>query len=1596
MDINQKLRILICEWAAVSLFGLLRDIGLKREQVLENLEANLDYINDFDCARIFKKIPEDFNNLSTDDIRMHQKVIELHINTFLTDRTRNLISSSVANSIQNIIVFASRTIKPNKAVKRERTYLKSGIYIPKTFYSYIQSMLDYLNSFVKQTPKEDLVMLHSSVFELLINVLMKRKQRSGTEGAMINLMSVNVSISTGIWDIISNLAQMKCEPKVQNLFLAIVKNVESFRCVSKETMKNMVQVISQLKGSWALLPICSFVTRTFSNAYENEEENYAVECLATELYPVLYKYANDNPNDEWLTCLFLILKISDPEKTGSTVLKIANLLNKNYTNLGGMNYFKLAGLFFEALVDKSFAQEITQFFWKSWFDKNGNANSQYANDMEYWILIAPKMHFCAPIAFMEFLEPIIQVGETHPLFEKIINAIHVIITIKVEYIEGITMVLAPFLKGLNQKSEISKDLFKLFAPLLPIIWKYESSLRDTIISLLGKMINNTDIAILANCAIFITDVLENYPIGTLGIETITSFAENFLKRTQYDVSIQQLLHILSSYYLFFKGLLFFGSRGIEVIDSKQWRKILFVTETILITFSFFPSDKVKSIIQDIWNLTRSPLAQERSTNQLSLKIKDISMLPVMCLNKNMQSYIEEKYIQIITFFISLESSNFEFKLGLAKYLFTITRPEYFISNEKLQIQGINRLLMILSNLEQEELCILLRSVPLSIWPVYIHQMMNISDLNPRLKFKFANAMSVVIKFKDLTRENERLRNSFVELVKVFLNLPMPSNENQQKLDVLASEFYATFIRANSEVIKDHPFFKDPYSHLNNIIQRLNPDSITLPDISHVFSILELVHSYVDTWKLTDDAMEEIIDWTTFIALKTKGSILLQLKCHELLQSLVEKNQDNLSTIISCCFRTSIFTTSHVAAAIVRSNSEPLYKAILALGLCSKGNIVCRALAAEIANSSFGGEFSPLCYLDPFFEERVVDFFNNNLDEKTKELVFTFLPEIVGKKRLHQNELPHFNFISTRFRNITSNFQVEKLLNLTSITDFTDLSPIKPLICLWDNLFKSNSIRPNEVFEFLLSKVDSVTNTKILCAVCIAFHRSFLINSKATSQYLCSKLRIIKDPKMTFDNFVPTPIELATSACMSYIYTLEDDVQRFNVCWMDKIQFILSWAIFLRFNPLYESYMIPPLLISVSHAAVPSSDLNLFVMKPSNCVANNVILPFRYRTEFTTSQMEMLLMTLKKFSLLTAELFLDVCADKATSLTKYSSDFWTLFSNFFQPRHSSEFLNGFMNAAQAGDLATVGLMLPILTGVVRQNATAEHIGGFAAVIIFVMTYAGNHHFLKLIVKHLPVFVETVKKSNDAGTITTTFEWIMKEHGGEECVVEGVLKALSEADSLHSPLYTSSLIFLHEVVVLIAISGSKFSLTSAILFLFDSIRRIETKGLSIMVSQDILNFESPNNYEELTDILRKYWSQRDVTYVCTFLLTWAGASAIPVIPGNAFTILRIITQNWTDAKYMQSVKTLGTVISHMMIAATEEKIKLMQPDITKILTTLNVDRYDLPDVVCLVRPLVERTKGKKSADPSILPQIMTKHEREYTVVEVCEFIKDNILE
>ena len=1590
------------QWSAACLFCIAKVAGINREKISSNLQSVISYMKNDPFTRFYSEIPEKFDEMTKSELDVHKLTIENLIKDLINENTKKDIITALPQALQSAIIFASKASRPDKMVVRNRTPSKSGLSFPRNFFPALDPMLKYIEEIILTFKPEEFSNMKNDIFEIFINILFKRKEGKGPEGSILNFLTSIDDYSILVWENIAHLSKQKQTPKIQNLYNSIIDGIVYFRSTPKNVITDMTACVSQMKGKWSLPPLLQFISKTFLSITGGKKVNN-YESFVTLFFMTLSKYVIDTPTEENIDMLVSYMMIISDKDFSAILPKAIQILNKNYSKIEGGNYFKYVGELFEAATGRpDIKGEIFKQFFKFWFDKKGLFNSQFQNDIYFWVNITPKIHECAPEEFTDFFSPFLAQGDKYPLFNTLLSTIHLISTQNKRNLNGITASLSPVMKNIISGQSISQELLQLVAPLMSILWQNEADMHGMITSFMTRLIKNEDFSVLRHSSSFFSDIMENYPVGTMPINIITTFATQFLKRTDVDTTAAQIVSSFSVYEYFFRSFLIYIEKNKGVIDAEQWQRVLRTTESKLIIYSYFPSNDVQQCVETIWKMCKTPVALTFEGNKpLAYKIENITeaTLKEMCESWKDED-LDQRILNVAIYFNIADGRAPEFRGALAKFIYVMMKPSHFNQNDTLAAQVLPKILRVIGLLPAKEILELTLLVHIESWPLIVKELMKITSMHIRSKAKILWAMSCNRHFAQQVRANEQLRIDFANAIISFLNIRIPSNDTEQSDDTNAAEFAASFIRSSPESIKEMDAFSglNPYSQLTQILSRLNPDSITLPDISHVFSIIELVHAYVDTWKLSDETLEGIIDWTLYVALKTKGSALLQLKCHEVLHSTINMNMESLSVIIRCCFRTSIYTTAHIASAIASSNVPANDLAILALGLCGRPNIICRAIASEIANKSAGAHFSPLSYLEPNFEESVVEYYMSSLSPEDQAYVFSRIPEVIGNSGIEPSALPHLQFIQQRFSVISRIETVEKLYSLTAITDFSNLSPIQPLIPLWDKVFKSPPAPLPEILDLLISKVPALTNARQLTATCIAFSRSFLAASKKTAQFLYSKLRVIQDNKLTFDGFVPTTEELVASAAISYIFTLETDSQRFNVCWMGQIQYLLTWAIFLRFNPLYEYYQLPPLLMSSMHAAVPSSDLPLFVMPPTQCVASSVSLPFRHSTEFTTSQMELLIATLKKFTMLTADLFIDVCADKAPSLTKYSSDFWLLFANFFQPRHSSVFLNIFMESAQAGDLETAGLMLPILTGVVKQKAPAQHVGGFIVVIIFVITTTHDQNFLKLIVKHLPGFVDAVENSADSTTISSTLEWVISEHGGQEAVVEGVLDSFISATSFSSKVFLNALSFLLQIARLLSLSDTKFSLTSGILFVFDGLRRINSGLKQSMDSHALLGIEQPSSYEELAESLKAHWPASLIPYIISYLLTWTASSAISSVQltTDILEFIGFLTNQYTQTEYIPSISGAAAAIAHTLIGSKDDSGSNLSKQLVTLLTSLAKSDTDIPDLIKLFAPLITSPSGQKKADPNTLPRLLPKREHEATLVEVCEFIKTNILE
>ncbi|KAH0794373.1 hypothetical protein GPJ56_001666 [Histomonas meleagridis] len=775
------------------------------------------------------------------------------------------------------------------------------------------------------------------------------------------------------------------------------------------------------------------------------------------------------------------------------------------------------------------------------------------------------------------------------------------------------------------------------------------------------------------------------------------------------------------------------------------------------------------------------------------------------------------------------------------------------------------------------------------------------------------------------------------------------------------------------------------------------ECVAEPNMTKNFKLYQsYVHAFIDYAQKAGDIVNEAL-WGQFLSL-CESSTILQLQCHDVVLSLVKNNTQSLPLIMQYCFRASSLTTAHVASAIISSGVSSTDLAILSLGLSGRPSMICRAISAEIANTSSNAKFSPLACIDPLFEEKIVGFYASSFTPESVRKLMLQIPSLLITGESDPSTVQHFNLLQNRLNRITKNRAILTLLHLTAITEFSDLTPIKPLIPIWDKLFDNPPDSLENILNMILNEVKSITDAKTLTACCISFSRAFFKYPKQTATFILQNLRVTTDPNLSFDNFKPTTNELVISAVLSFIFDLETDRQRFVVCFLDHIRFILVWAIFLRFNPLYEHHHLPPLVTSIMHAAVPDSSLPLFVLAPSECVARAVYLPFRHTTELTSAQIASLLDVLKSFSKLTAELFLDTVAAKASSLAKYSPDFWVLFSNFFQPIHSTTFLNSFIANAQNVDLETVSMMLPLLIGMVKQNADPSHIAGFVAVIVFIISSTNDLNFLKVINKHLPKFVDTVIENEDSSEIiSSTLLTIFDEHGGEEAIVENILKLIQIPDKTNSSDMKNVLTYIYELSRLLSISNATFSYTSIILFIFDSIRWLESNEIEFMISLSFLGLSPPKSYEELSQIILDKWVPKIVSFALRCVANFIGKTNIIKcsLKKNLMKLIMMITNDWKNEELMPQKEKIRNLLVMTMIGADSETSETLYEMFKKFIEVIGDSaEFSLVDTVEPLENVKENGQIKRCIAQKATPSFLM-NEKNPTLSEVCEYIQNNIL-
>lgn len=1595
---------LVNQWGITALFMFMKDSGVQSDYLKESIESNT-----LEISKHIKKFPARYDELEQSDISHYKSSIENLISTLTNNESTVQTLNMLSIALREAITFGAKILNPNKEVLRERAALKSGLWIPESFFGSIQTYLCFFQKLLETVKPDEIKELSDDLFNLMYDILLKRKQMFGLEGTILSIMSSSTQRASSLWSTIMQIAKTKDDKKAKNKLTMIVKGINTIRCNNQseeipktiEQLKDISSNITLLKGKWSMpivLPILSTSFVYFLSHFKDEAKNvaeYLSSVLQTELIHTI-----QNPSQETYSCLIDLIPYSSESDFNSIIPKLIQNLNKNYPKLSPTVYFQAITQLLDGCSCRTNSTLLFNVLINHWFGsiKQFSINPIYKDDIFLMINVIPSLFSAAPKETEELL--IRMLNSSTVIRNFALSAIHLLSFKEGTKLLEIAKTMYPIVKAIIEQEEIPGEELQLLVPVLSLLWQLIPESHSDITNLMVRCSKTKDIIVLGHAGFFFSEIMEHYPVGSMPVKILITFSAQFLRRVDECVLDPNVSKNFKLYQTFAKSFIKYTQRSEDAIDEQSWSQFLSQCENRLIAYSVFPDKNIIEVVQDIWEMLSSEKIVFRSINPpLASILPDITHNTAANLSKHTDfPGFPQRYISLATYFAKSENNiSKEFKLALSKLLTALYNPKYFESSEQLHSQLIPILCSSFANYSKNDAFELICLTNTDAWENLVDEVVNRSQIPLPSKIRFAWSLSSHLKFCSKVISSETLRKNLDSIFEAFLQSQLPRNEIEQETEVCGAEFSATFIRTISKQFSDEQIFDNFQDTINKIISRLNPDSITLPDISYLFALLELMHALIDTKSIDNETVESVLDWTLYIALKTKGSILLQLKCHDIVLSLVNKNVQSLPMIMHCCFRASALTTAHVASAII-SSSSGIDLDILALGLSSRPSMICRAIAAEIANKSAGGKFSPLSCINPFFEEEICSFYASSFTSESVRKLMQQIPSLLAASESEPSSVKHFGLLQKRLAKITKPETILTLLHLTAITEFSDLTPIKPLIPIWDKLFENPPIELEKILQTILDEVKSITDAKMLTACCISFSRAFLKYPKPTATFIIKGLRILTDPKLSFDGFIPTTSELVLSAILSFIFALESDRQRFVVCFLDHIKFILVWAIYLRFNPLYEHHHLPPLVTSVMHAAVPDSKLELFVMAPSECVAHAVYLPFRHTTELTPAQISAFLDTLKSFSKLTAELFLDTVVQKANSLAKFSPDFWLLFSNFFQPIHSTSFLNQFILNAQNVDLETASMMLPILTGIVKQNADPSHISGFMTVIIFIISSTNDFNFLKKINTHLPKFVDTVINSEDSEIISSTLATIIEEHGGEQGIVEGILPIILSATKLNSQEINESLKYLKEIARLFSISNATFSYITIILYLFDSFRMLENKGKECMICLHLLdNIQVPENYKQLSSLLLKHWVQKINAYAVKYIFQFISKTNIihAGFKKDLLLLIKDMSNGWSNLEMLTEPNKIRLLIFMTMVGNDVET----SCTLANLFSEFNnkVGGSDELDIVEYMNPLNSikvESKIRKSISTKSTPNFLDESGK-HSLSEVCEYIQNNIL-
>ena len=1581
MSNNQTLiKSLSNQWAGIALLEFLKDSQMSVDDIKSLFTDSENYAKDQIFINYLPELPRNFYNSRIQDLDQYRIALEKLLTNLTNKETITPIINSTSSALRSAIIIGARIIFPHIEIIRtkEKSPIKSGIIIPQGFYPLLTPFLAFIHSRVKSlvecydSSEENNNELDSCVFNTMLDILLKRTHHWGIEGDIIGLISEYKKISLQILGFFQQMTSIKETPRIKNKLEFLVNGIKCIRYkvstpeeleYASRSFKEWITIINSVRGNWNMNLIIKITNESFiycmKELASSKVQRTEFDLTFSSFLNVLYHNAMNDQNVESIQSFLEVFRFASNDDFSNMCHSFFSMLLKNIKIHSFSIHFKFLIQLAEAGIGRSndSCKALFNSIIDSWFIDKTKFNPQYVDEAFNVTVAFSSVYQLSPNTADDFLIDFIVMNVLNEKKENYdemlsftLSTLYYIISTTKSSLAKPLKALTPYLKQLAAQESFSLNEIKLAIPLFTNLWEYCEEIRPEITTLLARAILVKDIDILALLSCFFSDILKDGKIGSISQKLIISFINQFVKNFDEIIGESSLLRCFDNFYDLFEHF-FNYYKNERNIDEKEWIQLLSPIETRIIAFALYPLKDIRNYCQAIWNLLNSN--QDNLSGNIIEYLTEIENLDKSLYRKivNVSSF-SQKYKLLATFFVKIHSSfnlneiqnakkdKKQFIKQLSWFLFTFYRPEYFDQ----QSQQIN----------EKIVSLLLNSLPifsyaevfLSIsvqeyesfvpWNLFLKSIVELEAISFTDRMKYLWSISSHIKFSKFVNESKEAYENLKQMCDEYL-----ATQKYFENELYGLEFCSSFIRSSSSLAIQ---YNDDQSFVQSFPSRIPPDSIIQYNSSVIFAILEVIHAFIDLQELEkyliekndlNAVIEDILDWTLSFATKTKDMPILQLKSHAIIKSLIKVNHNSMNIFLKGCIKPDPFATLQITAGIVSlENVSKENLAILSICLSSRPSLLCRAFAAEICNT-LGGSFSPLSCLDPFFNENLVEFYKKSLNNQE---IINSLAQIPELQKFYESSLNSSSIPSPcneQFQTLSLN-HIETIFKLTSITDFNDFSPIKPIISLWDRIFTELP----DSFESILQKIintsissnqnGEILNSRTVTAVCIAFWRAFIKSSTQTAQFLLNNLRAISEFNPSYDDLQPTDVEKIISAILSFILSLIADKSKFVICFLPKLQFLLLWGIFLKFNPSFECSQLPPLITSLIHAAVPTSSLSLFVVPPSQCIEEGIYTPFHRTTKLTLQQMQSFIDLITDFSMLTKDLFLDLVANKAQSLAKYSNDFWGLFANFFQPRHSLSFLNTFVNQCKFQSYDYITSMLPILIGVVKQKANPLHISGFITVLVSVLSMTDNVSYLLTVNSYLLRFTEAVLESDDSKLISTNLNQMFESQKSVNMIIYGFLSYIVQADKVNGLIYSNSLSFINEICQLLVLNGPKFMPLSLILYCFDAIRFIEThlsqNGIGEkMICLQTIGIEAPSpsfNYDQLSAIIHKNWDENCIVRLVNFLLTFIGLNNIlfDSFKLNLLLFVKKLTNEWEN--YIEDKQTMLFMLGMCIIGVDDQ--------------------------------------------------------------------------